>query len=163
MRILAIDPGLRITGYCCLAIDPARPTLAGTIVEAGCLRFDSSAPIASRLIELNRDLTDLIGRTAPTASALEGLFSHYEHPKAALVMAHARGIILHRLASAGLEVIELAPASVKKAVAGTGQATKAQVASAVAAILRLPEPPTPTDISDAMAIAIAASMRVASA
>lgn len=158
MRLLAIDPGLKVTGYACLeAAGAARDAVS--IVEAGCFRFKAGASIADRLLELDRDLAELLERTRPDAASVEALFSHTAHPRAAIVMAHARGVILLRLREAGLTPIELPPKTVKKALTGSGSAGKAQIQRAVQAELKLAEPPEPHDIADAMAIGLAGLWR----
>jgi crossover junction endodeoxyribonuclease RuvC len=156
MRFLGIDPGARITGYACVdAPERAEPAL----VEAGCVRLSTDAPLAERLAELAGDLDAIFDRLAPTHAAVESLFSHYQRPMTAVVMGHARGIVLLAAARAGARLIELAPAEVKKAVAGHGRASKRQMQHAVAAQMRLPQPPSPPDVADAIAIALCAARR----
>jgi len=134
LRVLGIDPGTRVTGYACVEGDAARPG----IVEAGVFRLvkgTGEAPsVASRLVELERDLAELIERVRPGAAAVEALFSHYRHPSTAVVMGHARGVIMLTLEKAGLEVIELAPKSVKMALTGSGGAGKKQMQEAAASV-----------------------------
>ncbi|MFG0291977.1 MAG: crossover junction endodeoxyribonuclease RuvC [Phycisphaerales bacterium JB050] len=159
MRLLAIDPGLKVTGYACLESDgPSRPV---TIVEAGCFRFSPKASVGERLVELDTDLSDLLERTRPSAAAVEALFSHYAHPRPAIVMAHARGVIMLRLKAAGIDPVELAPKTVKKALTGSGSAGKAQIQRAVQVELKLDQVPEPHDIADAMAIGLAGLWRSA--
>ena len=159
MRVLGIDPGTRLTGFGCVEGDVARPT----IVDAGVFRLvpkSGKAPsVADRLAELERDMCELLERVNPEAAAVEALFSHYKHPATAVVMAHARGVILLCLKRAGVGVIELPPASVKRAMTGSGAAGKAQVQAAVASVFRLPGPPEPADVADALAIGFAAMIR----
>jgi crossover junction endodeoxyribonuclease RuvC len=112
-----------------------------------------------RLVELERDAGELLDRIAPAVVAVEAVFAHREHPRAAVAMAHARGVLLLAAARRGLPVIELAPASVKKSLTGLGNASKDQVAAAVGQVLSLDELPTPRDVTDAIAIAIAAAAR----
>lgn len=159
MRVLGIDPGLRLTGYGCIEGDVSHPT----IVEAGVFRLvRGKGPVpavADRLIELEHDLSELIGRVRPDAAAVEGLFSNYKHPATAVVMGHARGVIMLTLRKAGLVPIELPPASVKKAMTGSGGAAKAQMQAAVASVFGLADAPEPADVADALAIAFAGLVR----
>lgn len=159
MRVLGIDPGLRLTGYGCIEGDERSPRL----VEAGVIRLVRGAgtppPIAERLDELERDLAALIERVRPTAAAVEALFTHARHPATAMVMAHARGVIILTLRRAGLDTIELAPKSVKMAITGSGGAGKRQMQDAVASVFGLAAPPSPPDVADALAIAYAAMVR----
>lgn len=159
MRVLGIDPGTRLTGYGCVEGEPARPL----IVEAGVFRLvpkSGKAPsVPSRLCELERDMRELIDRVRPEAAAVEALFSNYKHPATAVVMAHARGVILLCLQRAGVPMVELPPASVKRAMTGSGAASKAQMQAAVASVFGLPAPPEPADVADALAIAFAGMIR----
>lgn len=159
MRVLGIDPGTRLTGFGCVEGDVARPT----IVDAGVFRLvaksGTTPSVSSRLLELERDMCELLERLMPEAAAVEALFSHYKHPATAVVMAHARGVIMLCLKRAGIEAIELPPASVKRAMTGSGSASKAQVQSAVASVFGLPAPPEPSDVADALAIGFAAMIR----
>ena len=159
MRVLGIDPGTRLTGFGCIEGEPARPA----IVEAGVFPLapgSGKAPsIPSRLAELERDLRELLDRVNPDRAAVEALFSHYRHPTTAVVMAHARGVILLTLKKAGIEAIELPPASVKRAMTGSGAASKRQMQEAVASVFGLDAPPEPSDVADALAIAFAAKIR----
>lgn len=164
-RILGIDPGLRITGYACLeAANPRRPTL----VEAGVIRLArtetgpagrSAASVSSRLLELDTEFRGLLERLAPDLVAVEAVFAHVEHPATAIVMGHARGVLLLAIRRAGLELVELRPAEVKKTLTGNGQASKAQIQRAVQTRMGLAELPKPPDMADAIAIAWCAAAR----
>ncbi len=160
MRVLGIDPGLQITGYG--LIDGVGD--AARLVEGGVLRFRrttgaAARSISERLDELDRDFDELLERLAPDLVGVEQLFSHYRHPSTAIVMGHARGVILLRTRRAGLPLIELRPTMVKKSLTGNGHASKEQMQLAVQARFALPEPPRPADVADALAIALAASLR----
>src|SRR4051812_21387246 len=90
MRILGIDPGLLITGYGVIDYKPLRSAL----VDGGVIRLKEKTPIASRLVELERELDALIDEHAPDVCAVEQLYSHYAHPRTAILMGHARGVIM---------------------------------------------------------------------
>ncbi len=75
-------------------------------------------------------------------------------------MAHVRGVVCLAAAAASIPVVDIAPTEVKNAVVGTGSATKQQVQATVQAIYHLDTPPTPADVSDAIAIATAVAFRV---
>jgi crossover junction endodeoxyribonuclease RuvC len=160
VRILGVDPGLRLTGFGCLDIDPARPTDAPTLVDAGCVKLPLKRSVAFRLDLLERELSAVVAELRPTAAAVEALFAHYAHPRTAITMAHARGVILLVLERAGLEPLELPPNEVKKATTGHGQASKRQMQLSVQTLLSLPEPPEPADVADALAIAAAGAQRI---
>lgn len=163
MRVLGIDPGLRLTGYGCVATapQPRRGAVASlaprggvTVVEAGVFRLNVKASVSDRLVELESDLTDLIARVQPELVAVEQLYSHYAHPATAIIMGHARGVILLCIAKARLPLVELRPTEVKKAATGHGGAGKAQMQRAMQAELGLAELPKPPDVADALAIAL---------
>jgi len=169
MRILGIDPGLNITGYGC--IDAADADVR--LVEAGVFRLGGRASrtkkaaevrtvasVSSRLVELERDLRDLIDRVKPEVVAVESLFAHYKHPATAIVMGHARGVMLLTIRRAGLELAEFRPALIKKSMTGNGQARKEQMQRAVQSYFDLADLPEPPDIADALAIAVCAARRM---
>ena len=160
MRVVGIDPGLRLTGYGCVAGVPGRPEL----VEAGVFRLVSKGPLRSvsaRLVELGEDLGAVLDRLGPEAVAVEGLFTHYRHPTTAVVMAHARGVVLLEIEKRGLRLLELKPAAVKKSITGSGRADKSQMQRAIQNLFSLPEPPEPPDVADALAIAVCGAERLA--
>ncbi|MEQ8845115.1 MAG: crossover junction endodeoxyribonuclease RuvC [Phycisphaerales bacterium] len=163
MRVLGLDPGLRLTGYACVAMRDGRDALD----EAGVLRLkrgDASPDgLATRLVELEADLRDLIERLQPDAACVEAVFAHKAFPATAISMGHARGVILLTAKRAGLPIVELSPAVVKRSMTGFGRATKDQMRLAVQARYNLPEPPTPADVADAIAIAAGGLLRHAQA
>jgi crossover junction endodeoxyribonuclease RuvC len=157
-RVVGIDPGLRLTGFACIEGSPHRPAL----VEAGVFRLQPSGPtrpMEDRLAELADDLGDLLDRVRPGLVAVEGLFAHYKHPATAVVMGHARGVVLLGARRAGVPVVELKPAEVKRAITGHGAAAKHQIQVAVQGLFNLPELPTPPDVADALAIAVCGARR----
>jgi crossover junction endodeoxyribonuclease RuvC len=113
------------------------------------------------LAELSGDLGEVLDRLKPEAVAVEGLFTHYAHPTTAVVMAHARGVVLLEVEARGLRLIELKPAAVKKSITGSGRADKAQMQRAIQSLFSLPEPPEPPDVADALAIAVCGAERLA--
>jgi crossover junction endodeoxyribonuclease RuvC len=164
MRVLGIDPGLRLTGYGCIEVARAG---SHTLIEAGVFRLrrtetetGDAASVSARLIELDSDLRELLSRVKPHAVAVEGLFAHPVHPNTAAIMAHARGIVLLAIAQHKLTLLELKPAVVKKVLTGSGRAEKHQMQRAVQDYFRLPELPTPPDVADALAIAICGAQRL---
>jgi crossover junction endodeoxyribonuclease RuvC len=160
MRLMGIDPGLQITGYACVECTADAAAGDPTLVEAGALRLTSKRPVSERLCELHEDLAAMLDRLKPGRVAVEKLYAHYKHPTTAIVMGHARGVILLAAAQREIEVEELAATEVKKAITGFGHATKKQVQLAVQAQCGLESPPTPVDVSDAIAIALCAARRV---
>ncbi len=152
VRILGIDPGLQRTGYACLETLPRGGV---KLLDAGILRLSAAKSVAWRLRELDEDLAALIAEWHPERMAVEQIFAHPKHVRTSIVMAHARGVVLLAAQRAGIAIHEMAPASVKRAVTGHGAATKRQVQLAVAARCQLATPPSPSDVADAMALALA--------
>ena len=153
MRIMGVDPGLRITGYGVVE------TPGSTLVEAGCLRLDERSSVSDRLLELEVDVEKLLTRFRPDAVAVEIVFAHYKHPATAVVMAHARGVLLLCVRRANLPLIELRPTEIKKSLTGHGHASKEQMQDGVMARLNLAARPEPPDVADAIAIALCAQVR----
>ncbi len=157
-RILGIDPGLSLTGYGCLELRSGNGE--PRVTDAGVLRLKTRAPIAYRLLELFDDLTGLLDELQPRLMVVEQLFSHYRHVRTSILMGHARGVVLLAGQSRGIEIGELLPTEVKKAITGIGHATKVQIQQAVMSQCRLDEPPSPPDVADAIAIALCAARRL---
>lgn len=161
VRILGIDPGLQLTGFAVVDVpdSPASPRL----VEAGVIRLRARDTLADRLHELDRDLADLLARTAPALACVESLYAHYRHPTTAIAMGHARGVILLAVRRCSVPLAEFRPNAVKKFLTGNGHASKEQMQRSVQALLGLAEPPSPPDVADAIAIALCAAHRCAPA
>src|SRR3954470_20923327 len=141
MRIVGVDPGLRLTGYGVIDYHALRPKL----IDGGVIRLDAKASLADRLVELDAELDGLLAEHKPDAVAVEQLYSHYAHPRTAILMGHARGVILLAAAACGMPVTSLASTMVKRTVTGNGHASKAQVQRSVAMLCKLPKPPEPPD------------------
>ena len=150
MRVLGIDPGLQVCGYACLETDGSREV----IVEAGVFRTTSELPLEAKLHQIACDIEAVLRKFAPDVVAVEELYSHYAHPKTAILMGHARGVILQKSAAAGLEVKSFSATRIKKSLTGNGRASKEQVQRTMQTILALPEVPKPPDVADAMAAAL---------
>ncbi len=149
--LLGVDPGLRRSGYALLASDSGRP--AGRLLEAGVIRLDFALALESRLLELDSNLDALIDRHRPAVLACEQLYAHYKHPRTAILMAHARGVILALAARRGLRIVHVEATRAKKLLTGSGHASKPQMQRAVAALFGLEALPEPHDVADAIAIA----------
>jgi crossover junction endodeoxyribonuclease RuvC len=148
-RIIGFDPGLETTGYAVLAAG-SRPA----IVEAGVIRTPQHRPLAERLQTLYREATLVFAQHRPTAAAIEQLYSHYDRPTTAILMGHARGVLLLAAADAGLAVASYLPTEVKKTTTGSGRASKTQMQLAIQRELGLATPPSPADVADAIAVAL---------
>lgn len=157
MRVLGIDPGLLLTGYGCVelsdeAIDPK-------LVEGGVLRLKPRAPMAFRLAQLHDDLSSLLDELKPELVAVEQVFSHLKHVRTSILMGHARGVVLLAAQQRGIEIRELLPTAIKKAITGNGHASKRQMQRAVMSQCGLTSVPEPPDVADAIAIALCAARR----
>lgn len=155
MRFLGIDPGLLRTGYGCVEFTGGTPR----IIEAGVLRLTARKSVSERLRELDEDLAALIAELKPDRISVEQIFVHAKHVRTAIIMGHARGVVLLAAARAERPISEFSPATIKSAVAGNGQATKRQMQLAVAAQCGLAKPPSPADVADAIAIALTDARR----
>ena len=152
-RILGLDPGLNLTGYAVLERGPAGPVVR----EAGVVRGAegrSTAGMEVRLRILYDGIVEVIDQYRPTVMCVEQLYAHYEHPRTAILMGHARGALILAGAQRGLTLFSYSATQVKKAVTGHGRASKEQMQHAVARELRLPAVPEPPDVADALAIAL---------
>jgi len=150
MRVLGIDPGLNITGYGLL--DDGQKDI--TVLEAGVVRTKAAEPMADRLREIAREIEGIITQFKPDVIAVEDLYSHYGHPKTAIIMGHARGIIFLKAAEAGLRVVPYASTRIKKSLTGNGRASKQQMQLMIRSALGLTAVPEPADAADALAIAL---------
>ena len=150
MRILGIDPGLQVCGYACLETDIDNQRL----IEAGVIRTDSDSAIEAKLNQIASDIESLLKKFRPEIVAVEELYSHYTHPRTAILMGHARGVILQRCAQAAIEVRSFSATRVKKSMTGNGRASKEQVQKTIQTILSLPQIPEPNDVADAIAAAL---------
>ncbi|MEZ6142231.1 MAG: crossover junction endodeoxyribonuclease RuvC [Zavarzinella sp.] len=151
--ILGIDPGLGKTGYAVLEADSQQLKL----VEGGIIRPGSGVQdheLAPRLLQLHQSLMEILQQYSPSVLVVEQLYSHYDHPRTAIIMGHARGAILLAGAQHGLNVVSYAATQIKKVLTGNGRASKDQVQYAIMREFSLPAPPEPPDVADAIAIAL---------
>ena len=151
MIVLGIDPGTAVTGYGVIKGDGSSPP---HLIECGIIRTRPRDSLAARLQEIHAGITELIARHRPDALSIEDVF-YAKNVRTTVVLGHARGVILLAAATARLDIAEYPPAEIKKAVVGTGAATKEQVQIMVTRILRLKSPPQPADASDGVAAALA--------
>ena len=149
-RILGVDPGLNITGYAVIERRLGRLAL----VEAGMIRGRTRGDLAARLQEIHEGISDVIASLNPGVLAIEELYSHYERPRTAILMGHARGVICLAATQAGIPVRNYPSTQVKRMLTGNGRAPKSQVQQAICHEFALAAPPEPPDVADAMAIAL---------
>lgn len=150
-RILGIDPGLNITGYGVIEIEAGRTP---RICEAGIVRGKTRESLTARLVEVHEGVVDVIRSLKPDAMALEQLYSHYNQPRTAILMGHARGVICLAASLAGIPVVHYSATQIKKVLTGNGRAPKIQMQQAIQRELGLSAVPEPADVADALAIAL---------
>src|SRR5437763_11936511 len=112
-RILGIDPGLRITGYAVLEVRPAGPH----VCEAGIIRTTEgkrTTDLAPRLRSLYDGIVEIVEQYRPQAVAMEQLFAHYDHPRTATLMGHARGVLILAAAQPELPVAGYTTTQIQK-------------------------------------------------
>jgi crossover junction endodeoxyribonuclease RuvC len=151
VRILGVDPGLRVTGYG--AIECAAGTMR--LVEAGTIAPDVRSPLERRLGQLHAEVCAVLDATVPDVMVVEELWTAYKNPTTAVLMGHARGVICLAANAKGVRLRHLAHSHVKRALTGSGAARKEQVKRMVMLQLALTARPEPDDVSDALALALA--------
>jgi crossover junction endodeoxyribonuclease RuvC len=147
MIVLGVDPGTVRTGWG--VVRRAGPRLVG--VAAGVIRANEKDELPERLRVIHDGLRAVIAEHAPSCMAVEDVFS--KHARSALVLGHARGVVLLCAALSELELSAYPPAIVKRSVAGKGAAPKDQLGRVVCAMLGFRTLPPP-DATDALAVAI---------
>jgi crossover junction endodeoxyribonuclease RuvC len=153
MRILGIDPGLNTTGYAILEISQEKPKIA----EAGIIRTSQNREtpdMAIRLKTLYDGLVEIVNQYQPQVLVVEQLYAHYEHPRTAILMAHARGVIFLAGTQQDIPVVSYNATQIKKTITGNGRASKEQMQYTILRELNLKELPEPHDVADALGIAL---------
>ncbi|MEE9571748.1 MAG: crossover junction endodeoxyribonuclease RuvC [Candidatus Neomarinimicrobiota bacterium] len=147
MRIVGIDPGIRVTGFGILEKNEKLSVLSyGTITPP------VQNSMEEKLKYLYSDAMEIIDKYKPDLFAIESTF-YQKNVKSALILGQAKGSILLAAANSNIPCKEFAPRKVKLAVVGNGSATKEQVQYMIQRILKLDTLPKPFDVSDALAIA----------
>ncbi len=153
LRVLGVDPGLQTTGYAVVEARPAAPH----VCEAGVVRSAEgrgTTDMAPRLRVLYDGIVEVMEQYHPGVVVVEQLFAHYDHPRTAILMAHARGVILLAAGQRGLPVQSYNATRIKKIVTGNGHASKDQMQRTIQRELGLPQLPEPPDVADALAAAL---------
>lgn len=149
MRILGIDPGIAIVGFG--LIESERGSVR--MLQYGAVTTESGLPLATRLLQIENDMTALIAQLQPDEIAIEELFFS-KNITTGIAVAHGRGVILCTAEKLGVPIFEYTPMQVKQAVVGYGLAEKKQVMDMTRRLLHLKTVPKPDDAADALAIAI---------
>jgi crossover junction endodeoxyribonuclease RuvC len=141
---------LQVCGYACIESKSGETTL----IEGGVIRTKGVKAIETRLNQIAEDIDALLARFKPEVVAVEQLYSHYAHPRTAILMGHARGVILQRCAQAGVVVKSFGATRIKKSITGNGHASKEQIQRTIKTLLALSAVPEPNDVADAIAAAM---------
>ena len=149
MRILGIDPGIAIVGFG--LIESNRGSVR--MLQYGAVTTEAGLPLATRLVQIENDMTALISQLKPDEIAVEELFFS-KNITTGIAVALGRGVILCTAERLGVPIFEYTPMQVKQAVAGYGLADKKQVMDMTKRLLKLKAVPKPDDAADALAIAI---------
>ncbi|HOW73886.1 MAG TPA: crossover junction endodeoxyribonuclease RuvC [Phycisphaerae bacterium] len=152
--VCGLDPGLRITGYGVLRVDNGEDTVQ--VVDAGVIRCSTHESLALRLAELAAGVDEVLDEHDVDTVAVEQIYSHYQRPRTAILMAHARGVLLLEAARRECRILHLPSTTVKRHLTGSGRASKEQMQAAVANALSLDALPEPPDVADALAVALCA-------
>jgi crossover junction endodeoxyribonuclease RuvC len=148
-RILGIDPGLQTTGYGVIERG-SQPR----VCEAGIIESDRKADLAGRIEAIYSGIVEIIEQFRPDSVAVEQLYAHYKHPRTAILMAHARGVVFLAAAQRELPVVSYNATRIKKTITGNGRASKEQIQRTIQRELDLAELPEPADVADALAAAL---------
>jgi crossover junction endodeoxyribonuclease RuvC len=151
LRILGIDPGLQITGYAVLEPRQGRPA----ICEAGIIRTaEKSSAMAPRVLSVYSGILEVVQQFHPGVMVVEQLYAHYKHPRTAILMGHARGVIFLAAAQQDVAVVSYNATRIKKTITGSGRASKDQVQRTIQRELGMMHLPEPPDVADALAAAL---------
>ena len=150
MRVLGIDCGGEYTGYG--VVEMSSSGKLGCLT-CGAIKLSPREVLPRRLSRIFTQLGEIIEVHQPDEVASEDVF-YALNVKSALKLGQVRGVAMLAAASAGLEVAEYSPLTIKSSVVGYGRAEKQQVQHMVIRLLELTEPPETMDASDALAIAI---------
>jgi crossover junction endodeoxyribonuclease RuvC len=150
MLVLGIDPGIAITGYGFVTENDDGDIEA---VAYGVVTTPAHTPLETRLQTVYREVRGLIEQYGPASAGIEKLLFG-KNVTNAMAVGQSRGVTLLALADCNIPISEYTPASVKQAVAGYGNAPKAQMQEMVRLLLRLDQIPKPDDAADALAVAI---------
>ena len=150
MRVLGIDPGVAIVGYCVLDFDETTSDM--NVVSSGSIQTHKDALLPARLVEIYRDMKELIATYRPDCASVEELF-YFKNAKTIIPVTQARGVIIMALEEAGVQSYGYTPMVIKQTVTGYGRADKKDVANMVKLLLN-EDVPKLDDTADAIAASI---------
>jgi crossover junction endodeoxyribonuclease RuvC len=153
VRIIGIDPGLAICGYCILDVFNTNTQESFNIAGSGSIKTSKTQDESSRLFEIHADLEILIEKYKPDVAAVEKLF-YFKNAKTVMPVSMARGVIVMTFAKYNIPVYEYTPLVVKQTITGYGKADKAEIAGMIQIITGIKNPSKLDDTTDAIAIAL---------
>ncbi len=149
MLVMGIDPGTATTGFGLVEGGYGKEK----VVDYGVIKTSPAMTMPRRLVQINREYSQLLLDYRPDAVAIEQIF-HHKNAKTVITVAQSRGVLIMAAALREIEVAEYTPLQVKQAVTGFGNADKKQVQIMIQKILKLDDIPRPDDAADALAIAL---------
>jgi len=149
VRVLGIDPGLSATGYGMLVVNGKRERVA----EAGVIRPAGSS-LEARLCEIHEAVSEVLAEWQPEVLVIEEVYSKYRHPRTAILMAHARGVICMAAGNRSMLVVDYAASEVRRALTGNGRASGRQVREMVCRRLGISAGKQNEHMYDALALAL---------
>ena len=155
MKIIGIDPGTATTGFGVIEFERGHIKL----LDYGCIETKAGLPPHVRLQQIAEDLEYLVKKWKPDEAAVEEIFFS-KNVKTAISVAQARGVILERLSSKGVQISEYKPNEIKETVCGDGAADKKSLQKMVQLLLKLEKKPHPDDAADAIAAALCHASRI---
>lgn len=114
-RILGVDPGLNVSGYGVVEVRGDRLLVA----DAGVIRTGSDRSLQARLAEIHEGISEVFANWSPTEMAVEELYAHYERPRTAILMGHARGVLCLAAAQNQVPLLHYSATRIKSLLTGT--------------------------------------------
>jgi crossover junction endodeoxyribonuclease RuvC len=151
MRVLGVDPGLTRTGWA--AVESRAD--AYHVRATGLIAPSARAELPQRLADGFAAFAKVLADVEPEVVVLEDLYSASGHPRAALLMAHMRGVICLAVGQQGIRVEPMTATTVKQRLTGNGHASKSQVQGMVLRLCDISAGDMRADVSDAIALAVA--------
>ncbi len=148
MRIIGIDPGLARVGYGLIDSFNGNQEM----IDCGIISTSKNQKEGERLVEIEKDLSELLVKWKPEIAAVEKFFFYRSSTTISVVQ--ARGVVIMTLARFQIPIKEYPPMKIKLSISGSGKAKKDEVLESVMRELNLDHPPRPDDASDALAIAL---------
>ncbi len=178
MRILGIDPGTGRTGFGVIdisaknghgrklvpkqtdqAFDHLNLPLLATLVTFGCIETPKEEAMPKRLIQIRREIHNLLGTFSPDVVSIELLFFGV-NSRTAMTVGQARGVVLEAVAELDVPIFEYQGLQVKRVISGSGKSDKKAMQEVIRTIFQLETVPKPDDAADGLAIALCHALSV---